>query len=251
MKSKHTALIRLAFVVFVAAVAFSSVHLFRGPSQDHSRTALEGASKYVAELPMTTTVLMYNNNQPTTAFIGNSQVAEAAKQYIEEKRPGRYRRAWGRAEIEVIVLSGITSLSDDARAKEISALGLRNEVSAEVQQASATKQFCLARRQSVHGWSAGGFVLVNTGNASEAEINQCILKGFDYLDGLPTARNEFEPATLPPDEVRHAIVDYVRSCAFESRADPEKQQRSNYGIFSQPDMTCVRDKLQQAVAKAG
>lgn len=127
-RGRHIALFQLASVVVIAVVAFSSIHLLRGPSQGHNPAALEAAFKYITDLPPTATVLMFNDNQPTTAFTGDPKPMESSRKYLKDVRPGRYRRAWGSAQIDMIILPGINTLPDAAKISEISRLGLRNDI---------------------------------------------------------------------------------------------------------------------------
>lgn len=236
----------LLVLAFILAAFLLITFKSRAPAR-YPEGELRAAEQYVSQLPANTAVNMFNDNQPTTALIGASELTEQLLTILKEDRQGRYRKAWGTAEINIFVTTDLSSRPAADRQSSIATLFAGSPyMQAALDAVADDTSPCLARRYTRHNWSSGGFLLVGSASGSSASaLADCVLKGFDYLDGFPTPDNRFDQQVMPIASTRAVVLDYVQQCAVDD--DAAQAQRSNYGLSAQPSLDCVRRRLKQAI----
>lgn len=235
------------FAILATFVTAAAIYYWR---EDHGYepgflNELQSAHAYVENISQESSVFLFPDGQPTTEVIGTDEFSNHAVKYLMDSRPGRYRRAWGSGNIMVIQVKNFFLSGVDERRSIIANTSLPDFIQKDIVSSPHASGGCSAKLLQQFGWAVAGYILVDShyhpsGSASE---RNCLLAGFDALDGLPLSNNSFELSSLPSAPVRRVVIDYVKACSREGISDAEPRIRSRYGISSLPSMKCVSDAL--------
>lgn len=250
------ALARQACGFLIFCLAFLVLFLTSSPykaGSEYSEAQLRQALEYVQTLGPDTQIFLYRNGQPETKIHADTTFAKGVADRLVHERPGRYRRAWGTEYISIVAVDTFFMVDRDARLSQLRDLPLQDFLKEDMLALPQSDLGCHAASFQKFNWAAGGYVLVDLGYYGEDSRSaiDCVLAGFDALDGLPLRSNSFDQSLLPDADVRLVIVDYVRLCAHQGVSDAPAKVRSRHGISSLPSLGCVARELSNALGQMG
>lgn len=245
---------RQGYSFLIICLFLLAIFLVSGPYKagtDYSAAQLRQASDYVQALVPDTQIFLYPNGQPTTKIHADATFARAVSESLMRERPGRYRRAWGTEDIAIVAVENFFTADREARLRQLRDLPLPDFLKEGMLVLPESDLGCHAASFQQFGWAVGGYVLVDLGYYREDSkpAIDCVLAGFDAVDGMPLKGNSFDQALLPGADVRLVIVDYVRLCAHKGVSDAQDGLRSRHGISSLPSIGCVRQELSMALSQ--
>ncbi|MGL3606835.1 hypothetical protein ACSV9I_10005 [Rhizobium sp. G187] len=255
MKSRDSAaLARQGFGILIFCLFFLGVFLTSSPykaGSEYSQAQLRQAFDYVQALGPDTQIFLYRNGQPETKIHADSAFAKDVADSLIRERRGRYRRAWGTEHISIVAVDTFFTADQEARLSQLRDLPMQDFIKEDMLALPRSNLGCHAASFQKFNWAVGGYVLVDLGYHREHSRSaiDCVLAGFDALDGLPLKSNSFDQARLPDIDVRLVIVDYVRLCAHQGMSDAPAKVRSRYGISSLPSLGCVARELSMALSQ--
>lgn len=237
----------LIFIVFLLVVFLTSSPY--KPSDDYAAAQLQQALDFVQAIGPDTQIFLYPDGQPTTKIYASTTFKREIADSLVHERPGRYRQAWGREDIAIVAVDNFFTADQEAREAQLRDLPLPQFIKEDMLALPQSDLGCHAANFQNFGWAGGGYVLVDLGYHREHSRSaiDCVLAGFDAVDGLPLKSNSFDQTLLPDHGVRLVLVDYVRLCSHNGLSDAEEKRRSRSGITTLPSLGCVAQELAAAI----
>ncbi len=245
---------RQGYSFLIICLFVLAIFLLSGPYKvgtDYSAVQLRQALDYMQALGSDTQIFLYPNGQPTTKIHADATFARDVSESLMRERPSRYRRAWGTEDIAIVAVENFFTADRETRLRQLRDLPLPDFLKEGMLVLPQSDLGCHAASFQQFGWAVGGYVLVDLGyyrEGSEPAID-CVLAGFDVVDGMPLKGNSFDQALLPGADVRLVIMVYVRLCAHKGVSDAQEGVRSRHGISSLPSIGCVRQELSVALSQ--
>jgi hypothetical protein len=201
------------YSLLIVCLFVLSIFLLSGPYKvgtDYSAVQLRQALDYVQALGSDTQIFLYPNGQPTTKIHADATFARDVSESLMRERPGRYRRAWGNEDIAIVAVENFFTADRGARLRQLRDLPLPDFLKEGMLALPQSDIGCHAANFQQFGWAVGGYVLVDLSYHREHSepVIDCVLAGFDAVDGMPLKGNSFDQALLPDADVRLVIVDY-------------------------------------------
>lgn len=240
----------LLAIALMALLAFGP--WFRVQPRDYPRADLMAAKQYVDGLNPNTLIPLFPDNQPVSRLATGEPLGDQAINDLKLARPSLFRRAWGRADIEIVVISNFLHMTAAERQKALAGYSLRSNTSAMLLDAHPIDNGCIVYRYTENGWSEGGFLLVDpaAGSMTAADVSSCVIAGFDHLLGVPTEDGRFDFRRYPRPGVSMVVLDYLRHCAEIGETDVSPRQSSNYGVTNFPSIQCISRGIGEAINRS-
>jgi hypothetical protein len=237
-------------IALMALLAFGP--WFRVQPRDYSRADLMAAKQYLDGLNPDRLVPLFPDNQPVSRLATGEPLGDQAINDLKLARPSLFRRAWGLADIEIVVISNFLHMTAAERQEALAGYSLRNNTRAMLLNAQPKDNGCIVYRYILDGWSEGGFLLVDPAAASmtAADVSSCVIAGFDHLLGVPTEDARFDFRTFPKPNVSMVLFDYLRHCSEIGETNVSPKQTSRSGVTNFPSIQCISRGIEEAINRS-
>ena len=145
------------------------------------------------------------------------------------------------AQISIIVLDDLVYKQTLEQALHFSTLlpNYKKDIAAApVSSMGCTPRLYLSRST----WAAVGVVLISSpATKSDEALRRCIFLALDYINGMPIPDNGFYSESIPSDDDRHELLNYIYKCSKENSGLTSEKSRD--GFSPNPSIECVLDLI--------